>query len=101
MTRLRWISGILWVWSWYTVYLEVFRWRHLTRTLRLNPPPPLPGTDVAPRAGLPLQALRICALTAPAVFAAASVVASSRARMPHATDTQSVRKSAPQRPEAR
>ena len=50
MRRLRWISGIVWIFCWYTVYLEVFRWHHMTKSLRFNPPPPIPGTNVQPKA---------------------------------------------------
>jgi hypothetical protein len=51
---MRWlcrVSGIVWIFSWYTIYLEIFRWHHMTKTLRFNPPPPLPGTDIQPRPG--------------------------------------------------
>ena len=68
MRWLRWGSGIVWVFSWRTIYLEVFRWGHMTKALRFNPPPPLPGTDVQPRAGLPLIAVCVSAVVAPVVF---------------------------------
>jgi hypothetical protein len=64
------ISAIAWVWSWYTMYLEIHRWKHVTRTFRFNPPPPIPGTTIAPRPGLPLRALFVCAAAAPVMFAA-------------------------------
>ena len=66
--RLRWISGIAWIASWRTIYLEIFRWHHMTRTLRFNPPPALPGTDIQPKAGLPLIAACVTAVAAPIVF---------------------------------
>ena len=65
------ISGAAWVWSWYTMYLEIHRWRHVTRSFRFNPGPPIPGTTIRPRPGLPLKALFVCAAGSPAVFAAA------------------------------
>ena len=64
------ISGAAWVWSWYTMYLEVHRWKQLTKSFRFNPGPPIPGTTIRPRPGLPLKALLVCAAGSPAVFAA-------------------------------
>ena len=68
MRWLRWISAGAWVFSWRVIYLEVFRWHHLTRTLRFNPPPVPPGIDRQPTAGLPLIAIRVTAIVAPLVF---------------------------------
>jgi hypothetical protein len=36
---LPWVSGVVSIGSWRIVYLEIFRWQHVTRTLRFNPPP--------------------------------------------------------------
>ena len=33
MRWLRRVSGIVWIFSWYTIYLEIFRWHHMTRSL--------------------------------------------------------------------
>ena len=66
--RVRWISVGAWLFSWRIIYLEIFRWQHMTKTLRFNPPPPPPGTDVEPKAGLPLKAVCACAVAAPLVF---------------------------------
>ena len=54
MRWLRWISGIVWIFCWYTLYLEVFRWHHMTKSLRFNPPPPVQGVPQSrlPRSGL-------------------------------------------------
>ena len=68
MSWLRRISGIVWIFSWYTIYLEIFRWHHMTKSLRFNPPPPPPGTDIRPKAGTPLKAVCLGAVTAPLVF---------------------------------
>jgi len=73
------ISGAAWVWSWYTMYLEVHRWNHLTTSLRFNPGPPIPGTTFRPRPGLPFKALYVCAAGSPPVFAAA-IAAMARTR---------------------
>jgi len=68
MRWLRRISGIVWIFSWYTIYLEIFRWHHMTKSLRFNPPPPLPGTDIRPKAGAPLIAVCLGSVVAPLVF---------------------------------
>jgi hypothetical protein len=73
MRWLRWISGGVWAFSWYTIYLEVFRWRHMTKSLRFNAPPPIAGTSGQPRAGMPLKAVRFSSIAAPVVFLAATV----------------------------
>lgn len=52
MRWLRWISLGARAFSWRVIYLEIFRWHHMTRTLRFNPPPAPPGVDRQPQAGL-------------------------------------------------
>jgi hypothetical protein len=74
MRWLRRISVIIWIFTWRTIYLEIFRWHHMTKSLRFNPPPPLPGTDIRPRAGAPLIAVCVGAVAAPLVFVTATVV---------------------------
>jgi hypothetical protein len=74
MKWLRRISVIIWIFTWRIIYLEIFRWHHMTRSLRFNPPPPLPGTDIRPRAGAPLIAVCVGAVAAPLVFVTATVV---------------------------
>ena len=67
------ISGILWAWSWHTMYLEIHRWKHVTRSFRFDPGPPVPGTTIRPKAGLPLKAVYVCSIGAPTVFVATVV----------------------------
>jgi hypothetical protein len=74
MRWLRRISGIVWIFSWYTIYLEIFRWHHMTKSLRFNPPPPPPGTDIRPKAGAPLIAACLGSVAAPLVFLAATMI---------------------------
>jgi hypothetical protein len=78
MKWLRWISGIIWIFCWYTIYQEVFRWHHMTRSLRFNPPPPIPGTNIQAKAGAPLIAVCVGSVVSPLVFVATVIV--SRAR---------------------
>ena len=80
MRWLRRISGIVWIFSWYTIYLEIFRWHHMTKSLRFNPPPPPPGTDIRPKAGAPLKAVCLGAVTAPLVFLTATTMERVRGR---------------------
>ncbi|HEY4990932.1 MAG TPA: hypothetical protein VII33_02480 [Nakamurella sp.] len=68
----KWASGSIWVWSWYTMYLEIFRWKHVTGTLRFNAGPPVPGTGIRPRPGRPLVFLYVCSAAAPVIFVAAA-----------------------------
>jgi hypothetical protein len=72
--RLKWVSGILWIWSWFIVYLEIFRWHHMTKSLRFNPPPPLPGTNIKPQPGLPLITALTASAVAPPVFIVVVIV---------------------------
>jgi hypothetical protein len=80
MRWLRRISGIVWIFSWYTIYLEIFRWHHMTKSLRFNPPPPPPGTDIRPKAGAPLIAVCLGSVAAPLVFLAATIIGRIRVR---------------------
>ena len=75
------ISGAAWVWSWRTMYLEIHRWKHVTRSFRFNPPPPIPGANIRPRPGLPLRALFVCSAAAPMVFVGTVIAGMIRTRM--------------------
>jgi len=80
MRWLRRISGIVWIFSWYTIYLEIFRWHHMTKSLRFNPPPPPPGTQIRSRAGAPLIAVCFASVAAPLVFLTATMIERMHAR---------------------
>ena len=56
------------------MYLEIFRWKHVTGTLRFNAGPPVPGTGIRPRPGRPLVFLYMCSAAAPVIFVAAALV---------------------------
>ena len=73
MRRLRWISGIVWAFSWYTIYLEIFRWHHMTKSLRFSAPPPVAGTNAQSRAGVPLKAVCLSSVAAPLAFLTATI----------------------------
>ncbi len=72
------ISGAAWVWSWRTMYLEIHRWKHVTPSFRFNPGPPIPGTNVQPKPGLPLKGLFICSATAPMFFVGTVIAGMTR-----------------------
>ena len=61
-----WVSGALWAGSWYLMYLEITRWRHVKPSLRFNADL-IPGTDIRPHPGLPLIFLYITFVVAPLV----------------------------------
>ena len=62
-----WISGAFWLLSWCVVYLEIFRWHHMTTSLRLNPPPQIPGFP-PPRPGGFLISAIVLSIASPPVF---------------------------------
>ncbi|HEY0688914.1 MAG TPA: hypothetical protein VGD71_07720 [Kribbella sp.] len=74
MRRLKWVSGIIWIWSWFMLCLEIFLWHHMTKSLHFNPPPPPPGTDIKPKAGGPLLVVLAGSAVAPPVFIAVVIV---------------------------
>ena len=51
MRWLRWISGIVWIFCWYTLYLEVFRWHHMTKSLPLSSPAPSSRNERSTQSG--------------------------------------------------
>ena len=65
MRAVRWIGGVVWIGSWYLMYLEITRWRHVKPSLAFNPPPPDPVTGTQPRPGEPLILLYVACVTAP------------------------------------
>ena len=66
----KWLGCALWAGSWYLMYLEVTRWRHVKPSLAFNSDP-VPGSGVRPRPGLPLIVLYIACAAAPLVVIAA------------------------------
>jgi hypothetical protein len=63
-------DGAVWAGSWYLMYLEITRWRHVRPSLAFNSDP-VPGTDIRPRPGLPLISVYIACVAAPLVVMAA------------------------------
>ena len=72
--RLMWVSGTAWIVSWFFLGLEIFHWKHVTKTLHLNPPKPPPGYPEPKPGGFLLSVLAGSAL-APVVFLAAAIAA--------------------------
>jgi len=62
-----WISGSIWILSWIGITLEIFYWHHMTPSLRLNPPPQLPGMPPG-HPGEFLITVIFSSVTAPFVF---------------------------------
>jgi hypothetical protein len=69
MRLAKWIGGAAWAGSWYLMYLEITRWRHVKPSLAVNPPAPVGG--IQPRPGLPLILLYVTCAAAPLVVAGA------------------------------
>jgi hypothetical protein len=87
MRWVRRVSATVWIFSCYTIYREIFRWHHMTKTLRFNPPPPLPGTDIQPRPGASLLAVCLGSVAAPLVFLTATMMERMRVK-PGGTSAQ-------------
>lgn len=71
------IVGALWLLSWFVIFLEVFRWHHMTTSLRLNPPPQLPGYP-PPRPGGFLRSAIALSISSPLVCLALLVLRARR-----------------------
>ena len=72
MRRRTWlavISGAVWLWSWATMYREIYVWRYVTASLRFNAPSPSPGRP-RPKPSGPLKLLFVCFYAAPPTFVA-------------------------------
>lgn len=64
------VGGAVWAGSWYLMYREITRWRHVRPSLAFNSDP-VPGTDIRPRPGLPLILVYSACAAAPLVVVAA------------------------------
>ena len=64
------VGGAVRAGSWYLMYLEITRWRHVKPSLAFNSDP-MPGSGIRPRPGLPLIVLRITCAVAPLIVLAA------------------------------
>jgi hypothetical protein len=78
MRLLRWVGAAVWTGSWYLMYLEITRWRHVKPSLAFNSDP-LPGSGIRPKPGLPLILLYIASAAAP-LTVIATLAAQARAR---------------------
>jgi hypothetical protein len=72
MRVVRWLGGVVWVGSWYLMYLEITRWRHVKPSLAFNSDPD-PVTGIRPRPGEPLIVLYVACVAAPFVVMAGPV----------------------------
>ena len=75
----KWVGGAVWAGSWYLMYLEITRWRHVKPSLAFNSDlEPING--MRPRPGLPLILLYVACAVSPLVVIAALVRQFSDAR---------------------
>jgi hypothetical protein len=75
----KWLAGMVWIGSWYLMYLEITRWHHVKPSLAFNSDP-VPETGIRPRPGQPLILLYIACVAAPLVVVA-DLVMRIRARL--------------------
>jgi hypothetical protein len=78
MRIVRWLGVVLWAGSWYLMYLEITRWRHVKPSLAFNSDPD-PVTGMRPRPGEPLKLLYVACVTAP-LAVVASLLSGRRSR---------------------
>jgi len=82
MRILRWLGVVLWAGSWYLMYLEITRWRHVKPSLAFNSDPD-PVTGMRPRPGEPLKLLYVTCVAAP-LAVVGSLILGHRTRGPAA-----------------
>ncbi|HEX5303829.1 MAG TPA: hypothetical protein VFW50_43230 [Streptosporangiaceae bacterium] len=64
MRIVRWLGVVLWAGSWFLMYLEITRWRHVKPSLAFNSDPD-PVTGLRPHPGLPLISVYVASVAAP------------------------------------
>jgi hypothetical protein len=69
MQKSRWLVAVVWCLSWFELYLEVYRYHHVSRSVLLDPALWFPGADLQARPGGWLQAILVCSVLAPLQFA--------------------------------
>jgi hypothetical protein len=62
----KWLTGAVWIGSWYLMYLEITRWHHVKPSLAFNSDV-VSETGMRPSPGLPLILLYIACVAAPLV----------------------------------
>jgi hypothetical protein len=72
MRVVRSLGGVVWAGSWYLMYLEITRWRHVKPSLAFNSDPD-PITGIRPRPGEPLKLLYVACVASPLVVMAGPV----------------------------
>jgi hypothetical protein len=85
MRLAKWLGGAVWIGSWYLMYLEITRWRHVRPSLAFNSDPvpgPVPGTQIRPRPGLPLKLLYVACVAAPLAVVTGTVMELRARRRP-------------------
>lgn len=69
----KWLGGVVWIGSWYLMYLEITRWHHVKPSLAFNSDL-VPAAGIRPHPGLPLILLYIACIAAPLVVVAGLVM---------------------------
>jgi hypothetical protein len=65
-----WLTVLLWALGWFGLYLEIYRYHHVTPSLSLNPPASVPGTSIHAHPGGFLITVLVTSALAPPAFAA-------------------------------
>ena len=69
MQKMRWLVAVAWCLSWFELYLEIYRYHHVSRSVLVNPASWFPGAGLQARPGGWLQAILVCSVLAPLLFA--------------------------------
>jgi hypothetical protein len=67
--KMRWLVAVVWCLSWFELYLEVYRYHHVTRSVLVDPASWFPDAGLQARPGGWLQAILVCSALAPLQFA--------------------------------
>lgn len=72
--RLRWLAGVLWALSWFELYLEIFRFRHVALPWGRGPGAAAMAFGPNAHAGWWLRTDLVCAVAAPVMFVVLAMV---------------------------